>query len=72
VETFARDIGTPLETRVRLVGDPATFSGYQWTSSAGPPSKVTVGTLCRGSVTVKRQRPFELLIPYLVKKLGVD
>jgi HlyD family secretion protein len=72
VETFAREIGTPLETRVRLTGDPATFSGYRWTSSEGPPAKVTVGTLCRGSVTVKRQRPYELLVPYLVKKLGVD
>ncbi len=72
VETFTREIVTPLETRVRLVGDTATFSGYRWTSSEGPQARVTVGTLCRGSVTVKRQRPFELLVPYLVKKLGVD
>ncbi len=72
VEKFTREIGLPLQARVKLVTNDETASGFQWTSSNGPPARVSAGTLCRGSVTIKTQRPVELVIPYIRKKLGAD
>lgn len=68
-ERFTSEIGTPLEMHVELnIAD--TFSGYEWTSSQGPPMKISANTLCSGSVTVKRQSPLSLVIPILRSKLG--
>ena len=72
VEKFTKEIGLPLQARVTLITSPATHRGFQWTSSEGPPTRVSAGTLCRGSITVKEQRPLELVIPYIRKKLGAD
>ncbi len=68
-ERFTREIGTPLEMHVEL-NRADTFSGYEWTSSQGPPRKISANTLCSGSVTVKRQSPLSLVIPFLRSKLG--
>lgn len=70
VEQFTREIGLPLEMRVALLRDPKTFSGYEWTSTLGPLKKISAGTLCEGSVTVKRQSPLSLVIPFIRRKLG--
>lgn len=70
VEQFTREIGLPLEMRVALIRDPKTFSGYEWTSTLGPLKKISAGTLCEGSVTVKRQSPLSLVIPFIRRKLG--
>ncbi len=72
VEKFTDQIGLPLEMRVSLVTDSATASGYRWTSSLGPPARISAGTLCSGWVTVHRKRPVELVIPLARKKLGAD
>ena len=69
---LAQEIGLPLEVRVTLIPSDDTLSGYKWTSSDGPGTIITAGTLCHGSVTVKEQRPVELLIPFLKKRLGLD
>lgn len=69
VEQFTREIGLPLEMRVALIRDPKTFSGYEWTSTLGPLKKISAGTLCEGSVTVKRQSPLSLVIPFIKRKL---
>ena len=71
VEKLTQQIGLPLEVRVSLFTTSDTHSGFEWTSSEGPPMKVSAGTLCQGSVTVERQRPIELLIPFFKKKLGL-
>lgn len=66
VETLSRE-GPPIEIRVALVPDPRTPSRYKWTSSRGPAFRIVAGTLCSGSITVRRQPPITLLIP-LAKK----
>ncbi len=71
-EKLAQEIGLPLEVRVSLIPTDDTPSGYEWTSSKGPPGIITAGTLCSGSVTVNEQRPIELLIPFIKKRLGLD
>ena len=71
-EKLTQEIGLPLEVRISLIPTQDTPSGYEWTSSHGPETVITAGTLCSGSVTVKQQRPIELLIPFIKKRLGLD
>ncbi len=71
-DKLTQQIGLPLEVRVSLIPSNDTLSGYKWTSSEGPPTVITAGTLCSGSVTVNEQRPVELLIPSIKKRLGLD
>lgn len=71
VDRLTQQIGVPLELRVELETSKDTFSGFAWTSSEGPPNHISAGTLCQGTVTVERQRPIELLIPFIRKKLGL-
>ena len=71
-EKLTQEIGLPMEVRVALIPSADTLSGYEWTSSEGPSTIITAGTLCAGAVTVKEQRPVELLIPFIRKRLGLD
>jgi HlyD family secretion protein len=61
----------PIEVAVRLRPDESTVSGYQWSSSAGPPTAVFSGTLCTGSVVVESRRPIELVLPRIRSAVGV-
>lgn len=57
--------GPPIAVRVRLISDPATYSGYVWTSSAGPEQQITPGSLANARITVRKQAPISLIIPAL-------
>lgn len=70
VEKFTREIGLPLQLIVDLEPDESTPSGYKWTSSTGPGIRISPGTLCRASVTVKDQPPISLVIPMLKRGFG--
>lgn len=61
----------PIEMRAKLITED-NLSGFKWSSSVGPPIKVAAGTICKADVTVKRQRPITLAIPFLKKKMGLD
>jgi HlyD family secretion protein len=64
--------GPPILTRVILIPDPYTVSGYRWSSPKGPPLKIQSGTLCTASITVSEQAPIALVIPLFKKYvLGV-
>ncbi|PWT94364.1 MAG: NHLP bacteriocin system secretion protein [Acidobacteria bacterium] len=63
--------GAPFEVHADLIVDSKTESGFRWSSADGPPVKIYSGTLCTGLVTVRKQRPITLVIPYLREKLGV-
>ena len=56
-------VGTPFEIEVRLQTDPATFSGYAWTSGDGPDILLEPGTLARTQVVVDRIHLISLLFP---------
>jgi len=54
--------GTPsLEVRAALTLDPTTYSGFRWSSSEGPPIKLTPGTLCTANVILGERSPISLL-----------
>ncbi|RJQ64814.1 MAG: NHLP bacteriocin system secretion protein [Desulfobacteraceae bacterium] len=64
--------GAPIMAKAKLLSDTNTFSGYRWSSGQGPPLKIQSGNLCAASVVVDRQRPIELVLPYLKRHiLGV-
>ena len=70
VQSLAKS-GAPLEVYADLTSEAGTESGYRWSSRKGPPVKIYSGTLCEGMVTVEKQRPIHLLIPYIRETLGI-
>jgi HlyD family secretion protein len=63
--------GPPIQVNVALRRDPATPTGYRWSSSMGPNTKISSGTLAAGAIVVRRERPIGLLIPGLRERLGI-
>jgi len=57
--------GPPYEAIVRLERDPATSSGYRWTSGKGVSVVLTSGTTLTADVTIEFRRPIEMVIPAL-------
>jgi NHLM bacteriocin system secretion protein len=55
--------GAPIRATLALIKDPKTPSGLQWTSSQGPPVRITPGDMAAVSVVVREQRPIEFVIP---------
>gem|GEM_PF-3058459 len=74
-EQYASSILTaypaPLRIVVAMQPDARTLSGFQWTSSAGLPGKIGIGTICSVEAEVQQDRPIELLIPWLKKSVGM-
>lgn len=50
-----------IEVRAALTLDPSTYSGFRWSSSEGPPIKLTPGTLCTAEVVIGQRSPASLL-----------
>lgn len=63
--------GPPIQVNVTLRRDPATPSGFAWSSSIGPDLQISSGTLAQGSVIVRKERPIHLVIPKVRESLGV-
>lgn len=55
--------GAVVEVRIAPERDPATQTGFAWTSSQGPDGGVGVGTLTAGNVVVARKRLIDWLLP---------
>lgn len=62
--------GPPIQVNVALQRDPATPTGYRWSSSRGPNLKISSGTLASGDVVVQEDRPFRLVIPKIREATG--
>lgn len=63
--------GPPISVLVELVPDPATRSGYAWSSLKGAEVELHSGTLCSASFVIERRRPISLVIPLLIETLGL-
>lgn len=64
--------GPVTELRIALNRNDKTPSGFQWSTTTGPPVIVTAGTICNVQVVTRRQRPISLLVPYLKEKFGIN
>lgn len=49
-----------------------TPSGFQWTSSSGPPVEVGSGTDCMVQVVVEKRKPISYVIPTVKQTLGLS
>jgi HlyD family secretion protein len=70
VQTFTEK-GAPIAVEATLERDPATVSGFRWSSSKGPPFEIRSGTLCSARVITQEQRPITLVIPLLKELFGI-
>lgn len=68
-QRFAKD--TPFRIRAVPELDPATPTGFRWTSSAGPPIDITSSTPVTAQVIIDRKRPISYVIPMAKKAIGV-
>ncbi len=62
----------PIEVSVKLLTDDDTDSGFQWSSSKGPPMKVFSGTVCSANVTVEEKKPISYVLPIFKSTLGLS
>ncbi len=64
---FAAD--PPIEVKISMVTDPTTETGFHWSSSRGPNDTLTPGIPTTGFVIVRSQRPIEMIVPLIKKKV---
>ncbi|MFK7857074.1 MAG: NHLP bacteriocin system secretion protein [Granulosicoccus sp.] len=57
--------GAPLEIRVALTAHATNSSGLTWSSSAGPATPLSEGTMITGNIVVERRRVIDVLFPGL-------
>jgi HlyD family secretion protein len=61
----------PIAVRIRLTEEPENFSGYLWSSSAGPEQLISPGSLAEARMAVRKQAPISLFVPALKKLAGI-
>jgi HlyD family secretion protein len=61
-----------IEVRAELISDKETPSGYEWSSSEGPPFKIAGGTRVNVSFIVDRRAPYTYVLPVIKSTLGVS
>jgi HlyD family secretion protein len=62
VQTMSKN-AAPFEIEAELFADPATKSGYRWSSSHGPNLKINSGTLITAEIEVRDLPILSLVIP---------
>jgi HlyD family secretion protein len=67
-----RGRGTVTEVDVAMERSTDTPSGFRWSSSRGPETQVTPGTLCSAQIVTRSQKPITLVFPFLKKLMGVQ
>ena len=62
-----------IEVWAELKPNSSTSSGYEWSSSKGPPDlKISAGTTTTVQVTVEQRRPIEFVLPFLRELSGMN
>lgn len=61
-----------IEVFMEFERDPATTSGYRWSSSRGPALPLTRGTTAMAQVMVESRAPITYVLPILKNTLGVQ
>jgi HlyD family secretion protein len=62
----------PIGVLATLETDASNPSGFRWTSGRGPNTKITAGSVCSCSIVVEQRAPISLLLPWLMRTLGMD
>jgi HlyD family secretion protein len=64
--------GYYMEVFAELQPDPATRSGYRWTSSKGPPVAMSAGTTSLARVVVEQRSPITFVLPIFKSAVAVE
>lgn len=62
--------GAPVAIRADLLEAPGEKERFQWTGGHGPEFEIEQGTLVSATITVRRQRPITLILPFLKSIVG--
>jgi len=65
------ETGAAIQITANLETDERNPSGYKWSSSKGPTSKITPGTTATVRVTIEEQAPITFLLPFLRELVGM-
>ena len=65
------ETGVAIQVTVNLETDDHNPSGYKWSSSKGPNSKITPGTTATVRVTIEERAPITFLLPFLRELVGM-
>ncbi len=60
-----------IQISAKLAADPQTFSGYEWSSSAGPSLKMSSGTTTTARVKIEDRSPISFVLPILRSISGI-
>jgi HlyD family secretion protein len=71
VQALSRS-GPVTEIHAILKKAPGSGGGFAWSTSRGPVTVISSGTICSVQVVTQRQRPIRLLFPYLKETLGLS
>jgi HlyD family secretion protein len=71
VQGLVGETGAVIEVNTKLITDANTVSGYKWSSSKGPESKITPGTTTSVRITVEDRPPITFVMPFLRDLLGL-
>jgi HlyD family secretion protein len=64
--------GSTFAVEVEIESDPATPSGYRWSTGRGPDLTMDTGMFCQARVITREQPPITLVVPALRKLFGVE
>jgi len=71
VQALLTGPGSWVEVTAQLQDDPASKSGYRWSSSRGPNVRISPGTTTTARVTLERRAPASYVIPSLREASGI-
>ena len=61
-----------IEVWAKLTENTSNFSGYQWSSSKGPPDlEISAGTTTTVQVTIEKRAPIQFVLPFLREWSGI-
>ncbi|MBD2182214.1 NHLP bacteriocin system secretion protein [Aerosakkonema funiforme] len=70
VKSLISQTGAAIQVTANLQTEDRNPTGYKWSSSKGPNSKITPGTTATVRVTVDERSPITFLLPFLREILG--
>ena len=62
----------PIEIRANLATSASTQSGFEWSTSGGPPFAISGNSRINVSVVVERRRPYTYVLPAIKSALGAS
>ncbi|KTD11141.1 multidrug resistance protein MdtN [Legionella gratiana] len=57
--------GPVFKVKIKLIHSSDTPTGYRWTTSSGPKEKLTLGTVTKVEIVIKREHPLSIILPIL-------